>query len=739
MLTAGAQDIRVNSSALTDHKALPGAVRSIAVQLLDGMTVMDSVTDLDHLFRLQLCAGRYEEAVKSLRLFRAIQPDQQWDGLPALGVQFELFAEVKPMFQNSGADSAALIRTVLDRIYNALPLSSRPYVQTFFHPDLEGLQARYQQLLSKIMAAPKGKVAREDAIRFCRLYLSITIAGELNKAALRYLEDEDNKNYVIEDSLMIPGDDSAKLTAVVVRKQDLTDPLPVILVYSIYAGPGDLGIAKAAADHGYVGVVVNTRGKFLSNGPVVPFEKDADDIWPVLDYLSKQDYCDGRIGMYGGSYLGFSQWSAAKKMHPALKTIVPQVAVAPGIDFPGTGGVMSTYVYQWLRYVSNHKLSDYLSFNNAAYWDSLNTVWYNSGLPFQQFDSVAGKKDSVFQKWLLHSRFDSCWQRTIPYREEYAAVNIPVLSITGYFDDDQYGALWYYDQHCRYNKQATHYLVIGPWDHLGAQSSPSLEYRGYSIDSTGQVQITDLVFAWMDHVFRDGPLPELLQDKVNLQEMGADTWWSGATLASGLADSLRLHLTGDMQGNFLLRPSVPAVSKRIVLSRERDAVPEKAGSYDASVAVLDTVLPAKEGIYFRSDEISDTTYLHGRYNLHLKLIADCYDADLITRLYEQKADGTFFLLGTGLRRISFDAGTEEADFIVPGQLKETDVPSLYFSEKQLLPGSRLVLWLDIHASKSYEFNTGSRTPVYQQARSGFNGIHLQLLGESSLTLPIRKK
>jgi putative CocE/NonD family hydrolase len=89
-------------------------------------------------------------------------------------------------------------------------------------------------------------------------------------------------------------------------------PLPVILTSNIYAGPFDEFFGKRAAVYNYVGAVVNTRGKRNSNDENNPFEHESQDIYEVIDWVSKQPWSNGKVGMIGGSYLGFSQWAAVK-------------------------------------------------------------------------------------------------------------------------------------------------------------------------------------------------------------------------------------------------------------------------------------------------------------------------------------------------------------------------------------------------------------------------------------------
>src|SRR5690606_16229243 len=142
-----------------------------------------------------------------------------------------------------------------------------------------------------------------------------------------------------------------KIHVIVVRNAKISEPNPAILFHTIYARQSDLKKAKMAADRGYVGVISYTRGKGLSTDSIVPFKKETTDTYDIIDWISKQDWSNKKVAMYGCSYAGFVQWSSVKhKVHPALKTIVPSVAVAPGIAEPMENGVHQSFHFPWHHY-----------------------------------------------------------------------------------------------------------------------------------------------------------------------------------------------------------------------------------------------------------------------------------------------------------------------------------------------------------------------------------------------------
>ncbi|MFJ8027669.1 CocE/NonD family hydrolase [Streptomyces sp. NPDC096311] len=90
-------------------------------------------------------------------------------------------------------------------------------------------------------------------------------------------------------------------------------------------------IAAYLTARGYAVVVQDVRGKFRSEGETMPFVHEADDGHDTIDWIVRQKWSDGRVGMFGDSYYGATQWAAASAGHPALKAIAPRVTGADGI------------------------------------------------------------------------------------------------------------------------------------------------------------------------------------------------------------------------------------------------------------------------------------------------------------------------------------------------------------------------------------------------------------------------
>src|SRR3989338_163362 len=180
-----------------------------------------------------------------------------------------------------------------------------------------------------------------------------------------------SEQYVVQDDLLIKVDQNTELSLLVVRPRAMTEPLPVALRFTIYAEQDrSLDIAKAckAAQRGYIGVIAYARGKHLSRSPIVPYETEVDDVTAAINWLAKQAWSDGRVAMYGGSYEGFSQWAATKRMPKSLNTIVPYVAAIPGQGLPMENNVFISANYGWPFHVTNNKYKDDSIYQQQDRW-----------------------------------------------------------------------------------------------------------------------------------------------------------------------------------------------------------------------------------------------------------------------------------------------------------------------------------------------------------------------------------
>ena len=733
-LPAAARKFPMPTNLSVYDNSLQEKIPALAKDVIVAYTATDKSSYFDNLFRLQLAAKNYAGAIRSIDSVQKYMAGKFPEAVAAVGIQFRCYALVKSGGRANHRSFPAIFQDTLMAVYQSLPQTAKRSAGNFFAADTTELRDNLNKQLGEL--ARKAFISTEEAVSLIRKYNSWNVYRQIVKPGTAFLAMEDRKRYIIEDSVLIRMKDGAVLSAVVVRNKALTSPLPVILRYSIYADPTDISKEKRAADEGYVGVTVNTRGKYLSAAAIEPFEHDGEDAYEMLDWISKQPWCNGKIGMYGGSYLGFSQWSALKKMHPALKTIVPQVAVGIGIDYPSTGGIFMSYMLRWIHFVTNNKLTDDVTFNDAAHWEKLFEQWFRSGRSFRSMDSLDGSLNPVFQRWLQHPSYDSYWQSMVPYGAEFANIDIPILTTTGYYDADQLGALYYRAEHLKWNKQANHYLLIGPYDHSGAQGIPKAQVAGYTIDPVAQININDIVFQWFGYILKDGPMPAMLKDKVNYEVMDANEWRSAASLDALSNDSLIYYFGNKPEKDkYKLLPGKPLINGSVDVDNNYNDG-KRAGSGQGN---KDSKLNDHD-LTFMSDKLDRDVVMSGPFGGEVRITINKKDVDLQASLYELRKDGTYLQLSNWLVRASYANDRTRRQLLVPGREEIIPIRNSCFTAKKIAKGSRIVLITGVNLSKEYQVNYGTGKDVSDETMADAQvPLHIQWSNQSYIKLPLEVK
>jgi putative CocE/NonD family hydrolase len=416
--------------------------------------------------------------------------------------------------------------------------------------------------------------------------------------------------------------------------------------------------------------------------------------------------------MYSGSYNGFTQWAAVRKLPPALKTIVPSRASNPGNGLPMENNVFLFVNYAWTFYTTNNKYLDNEIYSDRNRWSGLNQKWYESGLSYRKIDALDGTPNKWFQVWLQHPSYDQYWQRLVPYKNEFAGINIPVLTITGYYDDAQQSALWYLREHYKYKPNAEHYLVIGPYDHFSADRSrrdPVL--RAYTLDAAAQVDMPELVFQWMDYVLRGAKKPDLLKDKINYEVMGANEWKHAPSLEKMSNETLTLYLTDVKLGDkYQMAKTRPA--RYGFLEQAVDFADRKITNNDSyPFPIVGKKPDLSNGFAFISDPFDEPVEISGLFSGEIKALINKKDMDIGLALYEVMPNGELFHLSYFTGRASYARDMSVRHLLTPGKVESIPFDRTRLVSRRLSKGSRLLLTLNVNKNAFAQINYGTGKDV----------------------------
>ena len=282
--------------------------------------------------------------------------------------------------------------------------------------------------------------------------------------------------------VMIPARDGKRLHTKIFTPRDQAGPLPIIFKRTPYGIEGSAGnfnaYYKALADEGYIFVFQDIRGKFGSEGDFVmqrPARSPGDtksldegtDTYDSIEWLLKNvRNNNGRVGMLGVSYDGWTTIMAAIEPHPALKAISPQASPADmwmGDDFHHNGAFRLSYGFEYAAMMESGKDVQQFSFDRYDTFD-----WYLSLGPLANVnDKYLKGKIPTWNDYVNHPDYDEFWKRQtmIPHLN---SVKVPTLNVAGWWDqEDFYGPVRIYDALERHDTQGMNYLVVGPWRHGG--------------------------------------------------------------------------------------------------------------------------------------------------------------------------------------------------------------------------------------------------------------------------------
>ena len=546
----------------------------------------------------------------------------------------------------------------------------------------------------------------------------------------------------------VPLRDGIRLNATIYSPRGPAEKRPVIMAMTPYIADGYHKFVQPAVHRGYVVAVLDVRGRGSSEGEFTPFAQEAKDGYDAIEWLAAQPWSNGKVGMMGGSYGGFDQWSIAKEFPPHLVTITPTASSYIGVDFPALGGIWPSYAIQWLTFTTGRTPNANL-FADAGFWQDKFRIRYLEHRAFASLDTLAGNPSTMFQRWLTHPDLDDFWLSMAPTTEQLARLAVPIFTRTGMYDGDQIGAMEYYRQHMKYGSpaaKASHYLMIGPWDHAGTRT-PRREMDGLSLGETAVFDMGTLESDWFDWVMRGGARPAKLPKRVAYYVTGAETWKYADDLDEIGRNPTRYYLTssgrsatdifhsGALATTPTEAPGDVWIDDPMDTSRGRreGEEPKYTDPSDAHA------LPGG-GVIYHTAPFEQPTEISGFPSLTLWVTMDVPDADFRISLYEITASGRSILLDDAQLRARYRESRQRSVLVTPGQPTRLEFDKFRFMSRRVEAGSRLRLLIVSPNTIQLQRNYHSGGDVSRETARDAKVARLELLHDrehrSVLSLPI---
>ena len=541
----------------------------------------------------------------------------------------------------------------------------------------------------------------------------------------------------------IPMRDGVKLGAILFKPNGPESARPVIFTLTPYGADVSVERALYFAGRGYVFALVDCRGRGNSEGRFEPFARDGQDGYDVTEWLAAQPWCTGRIGMWGGSYEGFTQWVTAKERPPHLASIVPVASTYPGVDWPFTDNVFRTFSIMWLTYTSGMTPNEHL-LDASSYWFAKFNSVAEDHLPFSNLDRIIGNLSTPFQTWLQHPAPDAYWDRLGVSPEEFARVRAPILSITGAYDEDQRGALEFYRRHLRHapaEERDRHYLVIGPWDHSGTRK-PRRDARGVKFGEASLIDMDELQRSWYGWTLEGGERPAFLKKRIAYYVAGAEEWRYADRLEELCPTTRTLYLRSDGHANDVYHSGTLGAEPSVTAGEDRyadDPVAERARN-----AGLEADLKIRgNGLVYVSEPFAEDTEVTGSLKFVAWIAMDVPDADFLVRVWELLPDGTSVVLTDDMMRARYRESPLREKLVRPGEINRYDFDTFSFISRRLARGSRLRLVLAAPNHTLLEKNYHGGGVVAQESGKDARTAHITLYHDrkhpTRLEIPIGKQ
>lgn len=497
-----------------------------------------------------------------------------------------------------------------------------------------------------------------------------------------------------EQNVGVPMRDGAKLLTDIYRPQT-ADKCPVILIRTPYKKDMTEPQAAYYARRGYVVAVQNCRGRFGSPGEWEPFVNEPKDGYDAVEWLAARPWSTGKVGMIGGSYVGWVQWWAASLKPPHLVTIIPNVAPPdPFYNIPYEYGVfMMTGAIWWAEILDKEITADVSGAKMYALGERKYAKLLRS-LPVIDLDkAVLGTENPYWRKWIAHPVNDSYWEQA-NFLERLKDVRIPVYHQSGWFDGDGIGSK------LNYLAMAGHHhpnqkLVLGPWGH---SDESSRRYAGRDFGPDAVVDMQRSYLRWFDYWLKGVDNGITKEPLVKVFVMGSNQWLEGDTYPLPQTRFEKWYLTGDgkantSKGDGKLSPELPAGSAASdhytydpgdpTPDPEAYEEPEepkggdapKAKSSDekkkAAEAYHGQVTDSRPDILvYTTEPMQKPLSFCGPLSAVLYASSSARDTDWFVKLMEVDEKGKILELGSGKIRARYRETTKKVELLEPGKVYE---------------------------------------------------------------------
>ena len=492
----------------------------------------------------------------------------------------------------------------------------------------------------------------------------------------------------------------------------------------VYASP------EFYASHCYIVAIQDVRGQYASQGTFYAFRDEMNDGYDSVEWAAALPDSSGKVGMYGFSYVGATQWLAAVMQPPHLAVIVPAMTSSDYYDgWSYEGGAWSlAFEESWpiftIALASARRTGDQSSV--AKILDAAGKIaqtynhlpltdypWLSPGVP-----NIAG----YFYDWLSHDTWDDYWQQW-SIRKRYGRVQVPALNFAGWYDVFLNGSI---ENFVGMRKEggsdvarSAPRLVIGPYIHFPWKAKVGDADFGFEAVNP----IDGLQLAWFDRWLKGKDNGADREAAVRVFVMGVNRWRDAADwpIPGTVFTKYYLHSLGEANtrfGNGRLDIDAPAADEPADHYRydPTDPVPSRGGHSCCTPEVAPVgpydqaeIEQRADVLVYSTSVLQQSVEVTGPISLTLFAASSAVDTDWTAKLVDVYPDGRAINLNNGIIRARYRDSLEHTSPISPAQTYKY-VINIWPTSNVFLPGHRIRLEISSSNFPQYDRNPNTGHP-----------------------------
>jgi putative CocE/NonD family hydrolase len=519
--------------------------------------------------------------------------------------------------------------------------------------------------------------------------------------------------------------------------------VPTVLMRTPYSNNTDVLVEKARrlANHGYACAIQDCRGRWDSGGEYYPF-REGPDGFDTQEWIGRQEWSDGGIGMVGGSYLGTVQWQSAPHRSRYLKCIAPRVICCDyysGLVYPG-GAFQLNVMATWGMRTNAHtgQTIDFHDWTEAF-----------RALPLGTLAEQAGRRLPFWKDWTRHPVYDQYWEQ-FNGEKFWGEIAVPALNMGGWYD------LYASQTFANFNglrlngrtpEARQSRLIVGPWPHALSQSTRVGEVD-FGVNSL--VDLDALELRWLDHWLKGLDNGIAAEPPLRLFIMGVNEWHDEAEwpLERTQWQTWYLHSAGHANtviGDGALSPAAPGAEEPDhYVYDPRYPVPTRGGNnccsphlvpwgpYDQRCLEMRT-----DVLCYTSDPLTEDLEVTGPIKVVLHAATDGRDTDWTAKLVDVSPTGYAVNLCDGILRARYREGFGPPRLLEPGRVYPYEI-EVGVTGNVFRQGHRIRL--EISSSNFPRFdrnlNTGGDPGLDSEMRQARQTVHHSQALPSYILLPV---